>query len=136
MSFVDNSRCWLCGNFNPHGFQLRFRQENGDTVTETVIPWYYQGFDGVVHGGMVAALLDEIMSHAVKSTGVIAVTGTLQTKYIRPCRTGVLTLLRGRVTDKRERILEAQGEVIQDGIVVAEGRGVFVLPKEGVKKNG
>ncbi|MEN3185964.1 MAG: PaaI family thioesterase [Atribacterota bacterium] len=136
MAFVDNSRCWLCGNLNPHGFQLRFRQEENDTVTETVIPWYYQGFDGVAHGGMVAALLDEVMSHAVKATGEIAVTGTLEVKYLRPCRTGEIVTLRGRVVEKKGRLIQARGEVVQNGELVAEGKGVFVIPKEGVKKNG
>lgn len=136
MAFVDNSRCWLCGTVNPHGFQLRFRQEGSDTVTETTVPWYYQGFDGVVHGGMVAALLDEIMSHAVKATGDIPVTGTLEVKYLRPCRTGEPVTLRGRVVEKKGRRIETQGAVIQNGEVVAEGKGVFVIPREGVKKNG
>ena len=136
MAFVDNSRCWLCGNFNPHGFQLRFRKEGDDTVTETVVPWYYQGFEGVVHGGMVAALLDEVMSHAVKATGEIAVTGTLEVKFLRPCRTEELVTLRGRVIEKKGRLLEARGEVVQNGEVVAEGKGLFVIPREGVKTNG
>lgn len=136
MVFVDNNRCWLCGNVNPHGFQLRFRRDGEDTVTETVVPWYYQGFDGVVHGGMVAALLDEIMSHAVKGTGEIAVTGTIEVKYLRPCRTEQPVTLRGRVIEKKGRLIEARGEVVQDGEVVAEGKGIFVIPKEGVKKHG
>ncbi|MGC8778647.1 MAG: PaaI family thioesterase, partial [Candidatus Caldatribacteriaceae bacterium] len=112
-----------------------FRQEGEDTVTETVVPWYYQGFDGVVHGGMVAALLDEVMSHAVKATGEIAVTGTMEVKFLRPCRTGEFITLRGRVVEKKNRLLEAQGEIFQAGEVVAEGKGIFVIPREGVKRN-
>ncbi len=135
MAFIDNSRCFLCGNFNPHGFQLRFRQEGEYTVTETVVPWYYQGFDGVVHGGIVASLLDEIMSHAVKGTGQIAVTGTLNVKYVAPCRTDQVVLLRGKVVAHNGRIIEAQGEVIQGERVVAQGKGIFVIPKEGVKRS-
>ncbi len=135
MAFIDNGRCFLCGNLNPHGFQLRFRQEGEHTVTETTIPWYYQGFDGVVHGGIVASLLDEIMSYAVKSTGQIAVTGTLTVKYVAPCRTEQPVLLRGRVVHHNGRIMEAQGEIIQEEKIVAQGKGIFVIPREGVKKS-
>ncbi|MEN3202578.1 MAG: PaaI family thioesterase [Atribacterota bacterium] len=129
MVFTDDKRCFFCGERNPHGFSLRF-QSNGEwTETRVVLPWYLQGFSGVAHGGIVAALLDEVMSHSVKRAGIFAVTGTLQVKYLKPCPTERILTIRGKVGERVGRIVEAFGEILYDGERVAEGRGTFVVPK-------
>jgi len=136
LNFVDDNNCLFCGSQNPYGFHLLFRQEDAFTVTETSVPWYYQGFKGVVHGGIVAALLDEVMSHSLKNAGIEAVTGTLEARYIKPLLTEKPLLARGEILKREGRIIEAQGEVIQEGEVVARGKGVFVVPRERSEKNG
>jgi uncharacterized protein (TIGR00369 family) len=130
VEFVDDRRCFFCGEQNPRGFSLRFREENGWTVAETVVPWYLQGFAGVVHGGIVASLLDEVMSHSVKHVGISAVTGTLRVKYLKPCPTEKILMLRGRVRRRKGRIVAALGEILYDGERVAEAEGIFVVPKD------
>ncbi len=136
MNFVDDNNCLFCGSQNPYGFHLVFRQEDSFTVTETTVPWYYQGFKGVVHGGIIAALLDEVMSHSLKNAGIEAVTGTLEARYIKPLLTEKSLITRGQIVKKEGRIIETQGEVIQGGEVVARGKGVFVVPRERSEKNG
>ncbi|HXL01934.1 MAG TPA: PaaI family thioesterase [Candidatus Atribacteria bacterium] len=136
MNFVDDNNCLFCGSQNPYGFHLVFRQEDSFTVTETTVPWYYQGFKGVVHGGIIAALLDEVMSHSLKNAGIEAVTGTLEARYIKPLLTEKPLITRGQIVKKEGRIIETQGEVIQGGEVVARGKGVFVVPRERSEKNG
>ena len=89
-----------------------------------------QGFDGVVHGGIVAAFLDEIMAQAVKKLKQKAVTGTLTVKFRKPCRTNEKIQMRGRVLDINGRIIKTQGEFIQDHEVIAEGEGIFVILKK------
>ncbi|MEI6158042.1 MAG: PaaI family thioesterase [Atribacterota bacterium] len=127
---TDTRRCFLCGQDNPHGFKMIFRREGHESVSEVVIPATYQSFDGVVHGGMVAAFLDEIMADAVRKTGEHAVTGTLTVKYRKPCRIGEKIELRGWITGKKGRIIDTDGKIIQNGELVAEGKGVFVIPRE------
>lgn len=129
MNFVDDRRCFFCGDRNPHGFSLRFRSNGEWTEVDTVIPWYLQGFAGVAHGGIVAALLDEVMSHSVKRAGISAVTGTLEVKYLKPCPTERVLTVRGKVEKSEGRIVAAFGEILYDGERVAEGRGIFVVPR-------
>lgn len=129
MDFIDDGRCFFCGNRNPHGFSLRFRNAGEWAEAEVVVPWYFQGFAGVVHGGVVAALLDEVMSHSVKYAGISAVTGTLEVRYLKPCPTERILTLRGRVERQEGRVVEAFGEILYDGEKVAEGRGIFVVPR-------
>ncbi len=129
MDYPDTHHCFLCGDQNPIGFKLKFKQENGDTISETAIPSQYQGFDGVVHGGIIATFLDEIMAQAVKKSGQRAMTGTLTVKYRKPCRTEKQIQMRGRIIEISGRIIKSQGEIIQDQEVVAEGEGIFIVPK-------
>ncbi len=129
MEFVDDDRCFLCGNLNPHGIPLHFSKEGTETVIRGTVPWYFQGFQGVVHGGIVASLLDEVMSHSVKNVGEHAVTGTLEVKYVRPCRTDIEVEVRGKIIRRGGRALEVDSTVTQSGDVVARGKAVFVRTK-------
>jgi len=130
MDFPDTHHCFLCGDKNPIGFKLKFKEDKGDTISETTIPFQYQGFDGVAHGGIVATFLDEIMAQAVKKSGQKAMTGTLTVKYRKPCRTDEKIQIRGRIVEINGRIIKAQGEIIQDQEIVAEGEGIFVVPRQ------
>jgi acyl-coenzyme A thioesterase PaaI-like protein len=58
-----NSRhCFVCGLENNYGLKLTFFQdESGDVTVETIVPDHYQGYPGVVHGGIVASLVDEVL---------------------------------------------------------------------------
>ncbi len=130
MDYSDTQQCFLCGDKNPNGFRMTFHQENGDTVSEAIIPTQYQGFDGIVHGGIVATFLDEIMAHAVRKTGQRAMTGTLTVRFRKPCHTDERIQIRGRIVETNGRIIKTQGEMIQNEIVVAEGEGIFVITRE------
>jgi len=125
LNFIDDDNCLFCGSQNPYGFHLVFRQEDDFTVTETSVPWYYQGFKGVVHGGIVAALLDEAMSHSLKNAGIEAVTGTLETRYIKPLLTEKPLVARGRVVKKNGRIIEVQGRSNSGGRSGGSGERSF-----------
>lgn len=56
-----NSRhCFVCGLENPCGLHLKFyATAPGEVTVEHIVPEGYQGYPGVVHGGIVAAMLDE-----------------------------------------------------------------------------
>ena len=84
---------------------------------------------GDVYKRQVATFLDEIMAQAVKKSGQKAMTGTLTVKYRKPCRTDEKIQIRGRIVEINGRIIKAQGEIIQDQEIVAEGEGIFVIPR-------
>ena len=59
---TDYQRCFVCGQRNPYGLQLVFRLENNSIVAEFQPREEHQGFPGVIHGGIVAAVLDEALN--------------------------------------------------------------------------
>lgn len=56
-----NSRyCFICGVENTFGLNLKFHTlENGEVIVKYTVPDHYEGYPGIVHGGIVAAMLDE-----------------------------------------------------------------------------
>ena len=57
----NSKHCFVCGLDNPHGLQLTFYEHaGGEVVAEISVPARFQGYPGVVHGGIVAAILDEV----------------------------------------------------------------------------
>lgn len=130
-----NSRhCFVCGVENPRGLQLSFYQDRpGEVSAETTVREDYQGYPGIVHGGIVAAMLDEIASRAAMAEGEkrFMVTATIKVRYHRPVPIGQPLRLVGRLCTRRGRIATARGEVrLPDGRLAAEAEAVLAdLPR-------
>ncbi|WP_206808586.1 PaaI family thioesterase [Paradesulfitobacterium ferrireducens] len=119
--------CFVCGVNNPYGLKLTFRYENGAALAETMIPAHFAGYPGVVHGGIVSALLDEIMAKAIEQTGVWSMTANLEVRFRKPTPTGTGLSLRGEIVKGGGKIFRTKATItLEDGTVAAEATGVFV----------
>ncbi len=79
------NRCFGCGPANPVGLHLDFLlAEDLTVVSLPAIPDSYEGPQGYLHGGIIATLLDEAMSKAVRARGFIAMTRNMEIDYLRP----------------------------------------------------
>ena len=78
--------CWICGEKNPGGLQLKFDLNKDEETIQTsfISPETYQGYDGIVHGGILSALLDEAMAKLAFELGYNAVTAMLNVRFKRP----------------------------------------------------
>jgi uncharacterized protein (TIGR00369 family) len=126
----DDRRCFACGPDNPHGLHMRFEYGEG-TATCSIEPGQaFAGWSNIMHGGVVAALLDEAMAHATLSTGERAVTARLEVRFRKAVPTDELLTVEGRVTGRRGRVFEVAGVVRgADGTVYADGRSRFVAER-------
>src|SRR5688500_12117637 len=83
MARADHA-CFGCGDENPIGLRLRFAPV-GDGVRASFIPGpEHQGFDNVIHGGIISTVLDEAMAWATARAGFWAVTGEMQVRFRQP----------------------------------------------------
>jgi uncharacterized protein (TIGR00369 family) len=133
-----NSRmCFICGRQNPIGLHLDFYEdpETGQVRAEFTVPDEFQGYPGVVHGGIVAAVLDEIAGRAVMLGGSdenLMATVRLTVRYRRP--TPIDTPLTGVGWVERAGTVGARvaGEIrLPDGTVTAESEAVLAnVPEE------
>lgn len=125
-----NSRhCFACGVENTHGLHLRFYATGpGQVTAEYVVPEQFQGYPGVVHGGIVATLLDEIVARAVMEAEPLRfmVTATMKIRYHQPVPVGQPLRLVGTLKTRRGRLSTAWGEIrLPDGRLGAEAEALL-----------
>lgn len=119
--------CFACGRRNAQGLQLVFRREGERVLTDFTPQEPHQGFPGVLHGGVIATLLDETMSRTGALRREWLVTARLDIRYRQPAPLGRPVRVWGAIARQRRGAVEAEGAVeLGDGVVVAEARGVFL----------
>ena len=97
---VDGKRgCFGCAPGNERGLRLVFRREGEIVMAETVVDNAYEGYEGLVHGGVVATMLDEAMGWALlELAGRYGVTRSLNVTYRRPVTVARRLVLSARIT--------------------------------------
>ena len=99
--------------------------DNGvdEVISEYTVSEEYQGYPGVVHGGVVAAMVDEAVGRVamINDHHHFMMSVTLELKYRQPVPTGVQLKIVGRIKRIRGRLGKAVGEVyLPDGILAVE----------------
>lgn len=128
--------CFGCGDENPIGLHLQFsRTADGVRAAFTAVP-AHQGFDAIVHGGIISAVLDEAMAWATTSAGVWTVTAEMSVRFKRPLSVGESTTVTSRVTENRRRVLATSAELTRDrdGAVIASATATFVRVSDAVAR--
>jgi uncharacterized protein (TIGR00369 family) len=137
LAHVAQNRCFGCGEANPHGLQLEFLLAPDLTVVcPATIPNSFEGHPGFLHGGIIATLLDETMSKAVRARGLTAMTRHLEIDYKRPVPSCVPIRMEGRVVRDEGRKHWVEATIFDsEGHGLALGKGLFieVRPDKGEK---
>lgn len=110
------------------GLQLQFLlAQDGTVVCPATIPSQFEGHPGYLHGGIIATLLDETMSKAVRARGLTAMTRHLEIDYKRPVPSCTPIRMEGRIVrdEGRKHWVEA-GIFDGDGHTLAHGSGLFI----------
>jgi acyl-coenzyme A thioesterase PaaI-like protein len=88
---------------------------------------YFSGWRDMLHGGVVATLLDEAMAHATLAGGVRAVTARLEVRFRKAVPVGPPLLLEGKIVRRRGKMLDALATLSgEDGTLYAEGSSRFI----------
>jgi acyl-coenzyme A thioesterase PaaI-like protein len=121
--------CFVCGVENPVGLHMAFYdQAGGSVVSEVTVPDRYQGYPGVVHGGIIAAMLDEVAGRAAMQgdTTRFMMTAKLEIRYRKPVPIDQPLHLVGRLEKRRGRLTIVHGEVrLPDGSLGAEAEALL-----------
>ncbi len=119
--------CFACGQDNPIGLRLRFTAE-GDGVRAEFTPGpQYQGYEGVLHGGIVTAALDDAMANLFHLRGRESITARLEIRFRREAPVGQRLVVTARLTGERRRLFTAEAVLtLPDGTRLAEAKGTFV----------
>lgn len=128
---TDYQRCFACGSRNPYGLHMIFHLDDKTIVADFQPHEEHQGFPGIIHGGIVAAALDEVLNRTslLGETPVWTMTGRLEVRYRRNVPYGPLLRVRARRGETRGRMLQASGILTlanDESLVLAEAMGTFM----------
>ena len=143
-----DAHCFGCSQKNPHGLKMRFYTDDTALYSWLSVPTHLCGWDGIVHGGVLSTMLDEIMGwSAIYSLRRIVMTKTMTVDFFKPVYIDDELRVEGRIIEQisgREAILE--GKIYKgDDILCAQTRGTFaiftakaiermkIMPPEGLK---
>jgi uncharacterized protein (TIGR00369 family) len=131
-----NSRhCFVCGLESAVGLKVRFDDNGVDEVqVKYTVDDQYQGYPGVVHGGVVAAMLDEVAGRVmmIDDHNRFFMTARMTLRYRRPVPTETELTMVGRLVSETRRAVQAHAEVrLPDGSVAAEAEVMLVPMIDG-----
>jgi uncharacterized protein (TIGR00369 family) len=129
MKFETYGNCFVCGETNSGGLRLHFEIDQDRKTLKTTFTANptYQGWDGIVHGGIISTLLDEAMAKLVYELGYQAVTASLEVKFKKAAPILEPLLVYGEITEVNRRLIRAKAHIAREnGTVLATGTSTFV----------
>jgi acyl-coenzyme A thioesterase PaaI-like protein len=127
-SYLRNghAHCLLCGTQNPIGLRLDFSaQEDGHVLSSFTGSRLLQGYNGVLHGGVISSLLDAAMTHCLFHRGIEAVTVELLVRYLRPVPIDAPLELGACITAELPLLYRLRAELKHADQVMAYARAKF-----------
>jgi uncharacterized protein (TIGR00369 family) len=131
MEHKAQNRCFGCGQANEGGLRLEFfLADDRSVVCLPSVPHTFEGHAGLLHGGIIATLLDETMSKSVRARGFTAMTRHMEVDYLRPVPSATPLRIEGRVTRSDGRKHWSEAHILDShGKVLAQSKGLFMEVK-------
>jgi len=132
MKFETYGNCFVCGENNRGGLRLTFEIDHEEQTLRTtfVASPIFQGYDGLVHGGIISTLLDEAMAKLAYELGYNAVTASLEVRFKKPVPILEPLLVYGEISEATQRLVRAKARITRgDGAVLATGSSTLLKQK-------
>ncbi len=123
----QHPHCMICGASHL-GHKLEFRVSPGGGGVEA---WFLcdealQGYSGMLHGGVVSTLLDAAMANCLFAHDIVAVTGELTVRFLKPVTIGRFAKVRCWLKTSSSMLWVLGAELVQDEELLAKGTGKFL----------
>lgn len=125
----DDNYCFVCGRENPFGLKLSFDLDLSRREVSTIFQpgRRHQGWTHRLHGGILSAILDEVMVNAAYLSDMPAVTGEMSVRFRAPADTTRRLMIVGRISDVRAKFIRATAECkTDDGTEIAEAKALLI----------
>ncbi len=134
---ANSSHCFVCGLENDHGLQRKFYEDgSGKVLSDITIPRHFQGYPGIVHGGIIAAMLDEVSGRTITNSEATRwmVTASLSIRYRKPVPVEKPLHLEGSLSQDSGAVARVRGEIYDEsGVLLAEGEAVLAAIPQNLK---
>jgi uncharacterized protein (TIGR00369 family) len=124
----DNQQCYVCGKENPVSLGVDFEiNREQRTIRAKFTPSVnHQGYEGIVHGGILSTLLDEAMGKLTVSLGIPAVTAEMTVQFKTPAAPGEELFVSGWITSETKKLIQAGAKIERGPVVIAEATAKLV----------
>jgi len=127
--------CIICGFGNYKGMKIDyFSANNNEICAEFYCDRFYEGYCGMMHGGIISAVLDGAMTNCLFAEGKTAVTVEMTIKYKLPVKINMLAIVKARIKENLDPLFYLEAELIQNGKVKACAKGKFFNQPQFQKK--
>jgi uncharacterized protein (TIGR00369 family) len=128
--------CFACGELNEIGLHLKLNLEPERCWTELVMPRRFEGWEGIIHGGILCTILDEVMAWALVVHDNWGVTARLSIDFRKPVAVGQSIRAEGWITEARRRIQVTAGRIVdaETGHDLATAEATYVAASEARKR--
>ncbi len=125
-----SNNCFVCGKDNPDGMQIDFVLDDNKAYSRFEIEKRFEGWNGIVHGGIITTLLDEVMAKACIASGYEAVTTDIETKFKKSVKVNKNLYLEGKVINRRKKLLFTEAKIKIDDEVYAKANAKFWIKEK------
>jgi uncharacterized protein (TIGR00369 family) len=123
----DDRHCFACGMDNLDGLRIEW-VTSGKIATARFVPdRKYQGWKGILHGGIIATLLDEAMTRLAFLACKGALTAEMTVRFVTPAEIGKPLDIRGEITHERRKIVETKATIHSAGVLIAHATGKAII---------
>lgn len=126
---INDSACFVCGPDNPVGIKAEFSTDKiaHTSYTTLTLADHFQGWQNVVHGGILATLLDEACAYACLTAADQCVTAEIKVRYRKPVPVGEKIEIFGQLIDQSHKIWVAQAQIKISGTLYAEAEAKMLV---------
>jgi uncharacterized protein (TIGR00369 family) len=128
--------CFACGQLNEIGLHLKLNLEPGRCWTELEMPRRFEGWEGIIHGGILCTILDEAMAWALVANDNWGVTARMSIDFRKPVMVGQVVRAEGWISESRRRIQVTAGRIVDvaTGVELATAEATYVAASETRKR--
>jgi acyl-coenzyme A thioesterase PaaI-like protein len=120
--------CFACGELSEIGLHLQLRLTPGKCTTELVLPRRFEGWEGIIHGGILCTILDEVMAWSLVERDNWGVTARMSVEFRRPAMVDRRVYAEGWMIEDRRRIHRTAGRIVdaETGDEIATAEATYV----------
>lgn len=128
MDFFYDHMCFACGERNPKGLHLKFKIEGDKVITKFIPQREHEGYPGMMHGGLITTVLDEVMARSINLLGLHGVTARLEIRFREPVPIGQEITFESVITHSYRKIIDLEGKAfLPDGKLAAQAQARFMV---------
>jgi acyl-coenzyme A thioesterase PaaI-like protein len=119
--------CVVCSPENQQGMHLDFQASaDGQVTADFIYDKVFEGYSGILHGGVISAVLDGAMTNCLFAQNQIAVTADFRIRFRHPVSTGQSARVRAWITRSHPPIFELKAEIVQNGQIKTVATAKFM----------